>query len=271
MTHLHRPLRIGFIGWGAINQRVAELVRQRRGEQITFAVICLKDPADAQNVPAGTAVVTDPAHLENLALDLLVEAAGRGAVSEWGEAALKHAKAVIIASASAFCDDELLSRLVSTAATNGSQLLVPPGALAGVDAVAAASVLALDEVIHRIVKPPTAWQGTEAERLIHLDDIRVSETFFSGTARDAAARFPQNANVAAIIALSGLGLDKTQVELVADPGARGNRHELFARGDFGTMNVSIENRPLATNPKSSELAALSLVRLVESRFLPFVL
>jgi aspartate dehydrogenase len=266
-TRVKRPLRLAFIGWGAINRRVAELLRSRQGNDVAFVAICLKDAADAGEVPEGALVITDPAQLKHVDLDFIVEAAGRGAVAEWGEPALQEAAAVVFASASAFCDDALLERLVAAADANGSQLLVPPGALAGVDAIAAASVLALDEVIHRIVKPPAAWRGTEAERLVALGEISRPETFFAGSARDAASRFPQNANVAAITALTGVGLDRTKVELVADPDAKGNRHELLARGEFGTMSVSIENRPLAANPKSSEMAALSLVRLVENRFL----
>lgn len=268
-THVHRPLRLGFIGWGAINRRVAELLRDRQGDRISFVAICLKDAADGVDAPAGATIITDPADLQHVELDFMVEAAGRSAVAEWGEAALQQTNALVVASASALCDDALFERLVSVATENGTQLLVPPGALAGVDAIAAASILELDEVIHRIIKPPAAWRGTDAEHLVSLDEIRQSVTFFSGNARDAATRFPQNANVAAITALSGIGLDRTQVELIADPNAKGNRHELVVRGDFGRLSVSIENRPLATNPKSSELAALSLVRLVENRFLAF--
>lgn len=269
MTHVQRPLRLGFIGWGAISRRVAELLRERQGRGVAVVAICLKDVADAIDAPPGATLVTDPSELRSIELDLVVEAAGRQAVAEWGEAALHQAGTLVVASASAFCDDALLERLTAVADANGSQLLVPPGALAGVDAIAAASVLALDDVIHRIVKPPAAWRGTEAENLIALGDIRQPATFFSGSARDAAARFPQNANVAAITALSGIGLDRTRVELVVDPDAKGNRHELVARGDFGRLSVSIENRPLAANPKSSEMAALSLVRLVENRVLAF--
>ncbi|MBX4892963.1 aspartate dehydrogenase [Rhizobium bangladeshense] len=268
-THVQKPLRLGFIGWGAINRRVAELLRERQGHRIAFSVVCLKDVVDVGDVPAGAKIITCPSELLDIELDFMIEAAGRGAVTEWGEAALQQSQVFVVASASAFCDDALLQRLTAVAEDNGAQLLVPPGALAGVDAIAAASVLSLNEVIHRIVKPPAAWRSTEAEQLVVLGNLRRSTTFFSGSARDAAARFPQNANVAAITALSGIGLDRTHVELVADPDAKGNRHELVARGDFGKLSVSIENRPLATNPKSSEMAALSLVRLVENRVLAF--
>jgi predicted dinucleotide-utilizing enzyme len=75
----------------------------------------------------------------------------------------------------------------------------------------------------------------------------------------------QNANATVVTALAGVGLDKTRVEMVADPTVRINGHRITARGAFGRLELSLENNPLATNPKSSELTALSLVRLIEQQ------
>uniref|UniRef100_A0A9E7ZSD6 L-aspartate dehydrogenase n=1 Tax=Bosea sp. NBC_00436 TaxID=2969620 RepID=A0A9E7ZSD6_9HYPH len=260
-----KPLRLALIGWGAINRRVADLLAERRNGDIVIAAVAVRNSAAASDVPAGAKLITTPDELAGLDLDLVVEAAGREAVGIWGEAALNHAPTFAVASTSAFCDDALLARLIAAAESSGSQLLIPPGALAGIDGIAAASLLPLDEVIHRIVKPPAAWRGTSAESLIALDGLTEATPFFSGTAREAASRFPQNANVAVISALAGIGLDRTRVELVADPAASGNGHQLSARGAFGKLDIAIENRPLATNPKSSEMTALGLVRLIENR------
>jgi aspartate dehydrogenase len=68
-----------------------------------------------------------------------------------------------------------------------------------------------------------------------------------------------------ISALAGIGLDRTTVSLVADPEARLNSHSITAEGDFGRMAILLDNRTLADNPKSSEMTALSLVRLIETR------
>jgi aspartate dehydrogenase len=167
-------------------------------------------------------------------------------------------------SPSALGDDGLLARLVALAERQGSRILVPPGAIGGVDALAAAAMLELHDVLHVVVKPPAAWRGTEAETLIDLAALQAPETFFAGSAREAAERFPQNANATVLTALAGLGLDRTRVELVADPAARANGHRITAEGAFGRLEVRLDNRPLATNPKSSELTALSLVRLIEN-------
>ncbi|CAM5763235.1 aspartate dehydrogenase [Bosea minatitlanensis] len=269
MTRARRQtLRLALIGWGAISRRIAALLAG--ASDIGIVAVGVRNAAGAADIPAGARLVTDPQALAGLDLDLVVEAAGREAVALWGEAALTHAAAVAVASTSAFCDTALLDRLLETAQAHGSQLLIPPGALAGIDGIAAASLLPLDAVVHRIVKPPEAWRGTAAEGLVALDGLTRPATFFSGTAREAASRFPQNANVAVISALAGIGLDRTRVELVADPAAGGNGHQLSVRGAFGKLDLAIENRPLATNPKSSEMTALGLVRLIENRIRPLV-
>ncbi|TCR70447.1 aspartate dehydrogenase [Bosea sp. BK604] len=260
-----RPLRIALIGWGAINRRVAELLAERVPETVVIVAVGVRSAAAVAGLPANARMIASPGDLEALDLDLIIEAAGREAVAVWGEAALRQSRGFAVASTSAFCDDALLERLVSVADQVGSQILVPPGALAGIEAIAAASALPLDEVIHRIVKPPAAWRGTPAEGQVALDGLNEPVTFFTGSAREAASRFPQNANVAVVAALAGIGLDRSKVELVVDPRATGNSHQLSARGAFGTLTIAIENRPLAANPKSSEMTALSLVRLVENR------
>ena len=95
--------------------------------------------------------------------------------------------------------------------------------------------------------------------------------FFSDSASAAASQFPKNANVAMTTALAGIGPDKTKISLVADPAATTNRHELTAHGAFGQLDVVIANRPLPANPKTSAMAALSLVRSIENRVAPIVI
>lgn len=263
--------RVVLIGWGAIGQRVAELVEARLGDKVSIVGVAVRNPAKSAVLPRGAAIVHAPADLAEAKPDLVVEAASREAVGMWGEAALTHAKAFGVVSTSAFCDTDLLERLVGLAGRHGSQILVPPGALAGIDGIAAAAVIGLDSVVHRIVKPPAAWRGTHAEQLVDLPELIEATTFFAGSAREAARQFPQNANVAVISALAGVGLDKSMVELTADPAAAGNMHFVSASGQFGHLNVSIQNRALKSNPKTSELAALSLVRLIANRVAPLVL
>ena len=108
MAYNHNPLRVGFIGWGAINRRVASLLAERQSEKVSFVAVCLRDLAEAVDLPGDGEVITEPSSLAELELDIVIEAAGRAAVAEWSEAALSNAGALAVASASALCDDDLL-------------------------------------------------------------------------------------------------------------------------------------------------------------------
>jgi aspartate dehydrogenase len=267
---MSKHLRVVFIGWGAINSRVAALLAQRKaGIEIVGIAVRNADGARA-DFPRGARLLASPADLAEVRSDLIVEAAGRAAVEQWGPMALGAAPELIVASTSAFCDGQLMERLMTIAEERGSRIVLPSGAIGGIDALASAAVLGLDEVVHQVVKPPVAWKGTPAEKLIDLGALTERTVFFSGTAREAAGQYPQNANATVVTALAGIRLDATRVELVADPAVRLNGHRIVARGAFGRMEIALENSPLATNPKSSELTALSLVRLIEQRASHFV-
>jgi aspartate dehydrogenase len=265
---MSKHLRIVFIGWGAINSRVADLLAQRKA-RIDIVGIAVRNPRDGR-LPKGIKLLASPDELGELKPELVVEAAGRTAVEQWAPAALAAAPEMIVASTSAFCDGDLFARLTAIAGQHGSRLVMPSGAIGGIDALASAAVAGLDEVVHQVVKPPVAWKGTPAEKLIDLAALTQRTVFFSGSARKAAGQYPQNANATVVTSLAGIGLDKTRVELVADPAVRMNGHRIVARGAFGRMEIALENSPLATNPKSSELTALSLVRLIEHRVNRFI-
>lgn len=257
------PLRVVLIGWGAIGQTVGRMLADHRIEIVAVAVRDLH--AERVGIPAGTAIISTPDQLAALRPDVVAEAAGRESVEPWCRAALDAGADAVISSVSAFADPELLRSLTALAEASAGQIHIQPGALGGVDALSAARLMGIDEVEHRIVKPPLAWMGTPAETMCDLQALTEPVEFFSATASETANAFPKNANVAMTTALAGIGPDRTVITLIADPSSATNRHEISAHGAFGRLDVSVANNPLPNNPKTSAMAALNLVRAITNR------
>ncbi|MEM9519944.1 MAG: aspartate dehydrogenase [Actinomycetota bacterium] len=257
--------RVVMVGWGAIGRTAGRLLATHHHE-VEIVGVAVTTPSIARDgVPDTARLIGDPSELAALAPTVVAEAAGRTSVAPWGRAALAGGSDLIVSSVSAFADPALLAELRSVAAASGRAIQIQPGALAGVDALAAARLLGLDSVEHRIVKPPAAWRDTPADVDGALDGLSEPTVLLDASAADTADRFPKNANVAMTTALAGLGPDATRVVLVADPAAVTNRHELRASGAFGSLDIRIDNAPLADNPKSSAMAALGLARSIANR------
>ncbi|MFQ5800136.1 MAG: aspartate dehydrogenase domain-containing protein, partial [Candidatus Hydrothermarchaeales archaeon] len=119
----------------------------------------------------------------------------------------------------------------------------------------------LFEVELKTIKSPASLEGAPyiVEKGMDLSGIKKRTVIFSGNASEAVAGFPSNVNVAAALAISGIGVRKTRVKIIADPAVERNIHEIRAKGDFGELSFRTENLPSQKNPKTSLLAALSAV------------
>ena len=263
--------RIAFIGWGAIARATYRVLADEDVPVEVVAVGVRDHGADRAGLPPDTRLLADPAELADVDADLVIELAGRSSVEPWGRAALSAGMDLAVFSVSAFAEGDLLDEFLAVAADAGSQVIIPPGALGGVDALVAARSMGIDRVEQRIIKPPKGWAGSEAEDLCDLADLTEPTVFFTGPAAEAAARFPKNANVTLTVALAGVGREHSMVTLIADPAADTNRHEFTATGAFGRLDMQIANAPLPENPKSSAMTALSAARLIRNRVAPLAI
>jgi aspartate dehydrogenase len=194
-------------------------------------------------------------------VDLVVEAASQQAVEQYAPSVLEKGKDILIMSVGALADDELRERCTKLAGRNKCRILIPTGALSGIDGLNSASMGELREVSLTSTKPVKALEGNEYLRQngIDLDGLKSAKEVFHGSAREAARNFPKTSNVAATLSLAGMGFDRTKVTIIADPDARRNTHKITAIGDFGELNATASNVPSPENPKTSLLAALSAI------------
>ena len=259
-------LRIALIGCGAIGTSMLELLQGDTSLSVAAVVVPEEGMAAARETAARLAPrAAVLASVPLAGIDLVVEAAGHAAIEAHVLPALRRGTPSVVASVGALSAPGLLEAIERAAATGKTQVQLIAGAIGAIDALAAARVGGLDEVRYTGRKPPRAWKGTPAEQGRDLDALAGETVIFEGSAREAAALYPKNANVAATVSLAGLGLDRTFVRLVADPAATENVHVVEAEGAFGSFELTMRNKALAANPKTSALTVYSAVRALRNR------
>jgi aspartate dehydrogenase len=260
-------LKIAMIGMGGITRSLLEtLGRTGEVQHVVTAILSRSGTTEDHG-----AMVDDIGALLATKPDIVVECAGHDAVTRYGESILAAGVPLMIASIGALADPSLYQRLSDAASLGGSRLILASGAMAGIEALAAARYGGLDRVRYTGRKPPLAWRGTLAEDMIDLAELPGPCAFYSGNARDAALKYPKNSNVAATVALAGLGFDRTEVRLVADPTIATNVHELRFEGADGSFEIAIHGKPSKNNPKTSALTAHSIARLLSGMAAPVVI
>ena len=248
-----------FVGYGSMARKVHEMLPKN----IVLSTV-LASPRSAERIKTEIGdsidVITSVDDLVKFP-DLAVEMSGQNGLKEHAIKILEKGIPLGIISVGAFTDEKFAVSLADVAEVYGVKIHILAGAVAGIDGINAASLAGLSEVVYQGKKHPSSWKGSHADKLIDYDSLAEPTVFFTGTAREAAALFPANSNVAATIALAGVGLDDTTVELIADPTLEHNIHHITAEGVFGKLEIIMTGLPLAENPKTSSLAAFSALRL----------
>lgn len=259
---MKKPLRIGLLGGGTIARLVLGEARRGTLPGIEFTALAgrsASSPAAALAREFGLEYVVGAEGLLARRLDAVLEAASHEAVRQHLVRLLDAGIGVVVLSAGALADDALRADAEAAAARSGALLYVPSGGIGGLDALKTACLGGVDEVSIQVAKPPAAWKGIPyVERLgVPLDRLTGPVTLFEGSAREGVPHFPQNVNIAAVLALAGLGMDRTRLKVVADPALTLNTHTIRVSGRCGRFTVVLENVPAPDNPKTSWLACYS--------------
>ena len=250
-------LKVAVAGFGTIGQTIA--ARLLTGiEGLRLVAVGVRDPSRPVAVP-GTVAVTGVGELAALA-DIVVECAPAAILPEIAEPALRAGRTLVVLSCGALLDR---MDLVDLARAGGGRILVPTGALLGLDAVSAAAEGEIHSVRMITRKPPGGLAGAPwlVQHGISLAGLTEQRRVFEGSAREAARGFPANLNVAVALSLAGIGPDRTRLEIWADPLATRNMHTIEVEADSARFTLCIEGVP-SENPRTGRITALSVIALL---------
>jgi len=263
--------RVAIAGFGAIGRVVAERI-DRGLDGLTLAAVSARDTGRAARAMADFARPVQVLPLERLAeaADIVVECAPAAVLRAVAEPALVRGRTLVVLSCGALLDN---FNLVDLAHRHGGRVLVPTGALLGLDAVQAAAQGDITRVHMITRKPPDGLDGAPylVEHGIGVTGLREALRVFSGNAREAARGFPANVNVAAALALAGIGPERTTIEIWADPAVDRNIHRIELESDAVRLSMQIENVPSLENPKTGRLTPLSVVALLRKLAAPLAI
>jgi aspartate dehydrogenase len=254
-------MRVGLIGFGAIGRAIVELWERLPTDAFELAGACVR-PAQLE-VARGlllpqTLVCDNVSALLAIRPDCIIEAAGHRAVASHGEEILRAGSSLYLLSVGSLADKSLRAALVQAAKKARSHIIIPSGALAGFDGLRTMECASLRSVKYTSAKPPKAWLETPAAKQYNLERLMQRTILFQGNASDAARLFPQNANLAAAVALAGIGFERTVIELVADPHINGNVGTLEAVSHSTELSVTVSSTP-SSNPKTSANVGPSVI------------
>jgi aspartate dehydrogenase len=251
-------LRVAVVGLGAIGVKVVEALDQGI-EGLVLVAVSAQNPDKHRDFLAGLRTGPRILPIEALAeiADVVIECAPAKLVRSIVAPFVSSGKTAIVLSAGALLENE---DLIELAKQNGGQIVVPTGALLGLDAVTAAAEGEIRSVRMVTRKPVKGLVGAPylVEHGIDIEDITEPLKVFEGTAREAARGFPANLNVAVALSLAGVGADRTTLEIWADPALTRNTHRIELDSDSAHLSMSIENIP-SENPKTGRITALSVI------------
>jgi aspartate dehydrogenase len=255
-------VRIGIVGCGTIGSSLARAIQDGRIPAV-LAGLSSRTRSRAEALAASLRPVPPVLSLRELvqSSDLVAEAATIDAVADIVPACLAEKRDVFVVSVGGLLGREEWFR---RATAQGSRILVPSGAIAGLDGVRAAALGRVDSVTITTRKPPRGLAGAPyvVEHKIDLDGFTEETLIFEGSAREACQGFPSNVNVSAALSLAGIGPERTRVRIFVSPAGRFNQHRIDVRGEFGRLAVEIENVPSATNPRTGILSMYSSIAML---------
>jgi aspartate dehydrogenase len=247
-------IKVGIVGMGVIGRHVAEAIAKGI-PGVALAGVTVRDSAKAHGYRtlAREALIRES--------DLVVEAATQAALQEFAPSVLAAGKHLMVLSVGGLVGT--LDEWARLAEKHGCRILVPSGAVAGLDGMKGAREGGITSVTMETRKPPRGLAGAPwiEQQQIDLDAITRETLIFEGPATEAVKAFPANVNVVAAVSLASVGPEKTRIKIYAVPGQARNQHRVTVEGEFGRLTMEIENVP-SENPRTGKLSYLSAIAML---------
>jgi aspartate dehydrogenase len=238
---------------------------------LTLSAVAARDPDKARRTLAGFRSAPELLGLAALAeaADVVVECLPSKHFAEVAEPAVARGRIFMPLSVGALLDH---MNLVDLARRTGARIVVPTGALLGLDAVRAAAEGKIVSATIVTRKPPAGLAGAPllVARGISVEGLKAPLQVFAGSAREAIAGFPANVNVAVALSLAGIGPDRTRIEVWADPTVTRNTHTVTVVSDSADLTMTIANIPSVENPRTGRITALSALAALRRLTAPLV-
>ncbi|MFH0917622.1 MAG: aspartate dehydrogenase [Candidatus Omnitrophota bacterium] len=264
-------LKIGIVGCGAIGSSLAkEIVVGLRGSACLAALYDIKPEKSqllSKRLTGSTKFCVNNLEALIKKSDLVIEASCAKAAWEIARKSLTGGRKVMVMSVGGMVGH--LDQLFLLAAKHNAQAYFPSGAIAGIDGLKAANIAGVQRIVLTTRKHPNSFSGVEyVEKNFNLAGLKKDKVLFLGTAARAVKYFPQNINVAAVLGLAGIGMEKTKVRIIASPSVSKNIHEILIESKAAKIFTRTENILHPQNPKTSYLAVLSAIATLKQILQP---
>lgn len=268
---MNAPLKLAIGGLGAIGMAVARKLDAGEIPDIVLTAVSARDQARAKAKLAGLKGSPVLVSLEALAdhADVVLESVPARHFAEIAEPAVAKGRIFMPLSVGQLLGN---MHLVERARATGARILVPTGALLGLDAVRAVAEGHVESVRITTRKPPRGLAGAPhlVKHGISVEGLTRPLRVFEGSAREAIVGFPANVNVAVALSLAGIGPDRTRIEIWADPAVDRNIHTIEVKSDSSDLSMTIANIPSAENPATGKVTALSAIAALRRLTAPLV-
>lgn len=255
---------IAIIGAGSIGSALTRHILDKLKESVAKVRVFDIDPSKSRALAEKYDEVIACSTLQeaSLSAQLLIETASKEAVGEVMRLALKEQKDLMVLSVGGLLGNE---ELIDSMEKKQLRLILPSGAIAGIDALKAARIAGIEEIEITTRKGIASVKGAPylEKNKIDLEAAKSEQVIFSGTAGEAIKAFPKNINVSVLLSIAGVGADKTKVRIIVSPAFKTNTHQVRIKSVAGEITAITKNRPSPDNPKTSFLAALSAMAAVE--------